>query len=524
MPKAQKKGSLDSVDVLSWIDFGQVSAERDDLLGEYFYDNGVLQRIIEDSSSFLILGRKGAGKTAVFRHLAQRPYDYMEKNDVLVSLSFEDYNWNVHRLLSNEATADSLAYRQSWKFVVLVEAIKAITRKISPRKMPPLLREATALLARLFDHPIPSITQLIGQKLLTLTRLKLPTGGFDGLDLDGIQLTAGEISFEAVRSDRSLQEALNKNVGNLISIFERAIKSAPKGVVYVCFDRVDEAWDEISVESSKRVIAGLVGAADSITSELGQHVRPIVFLREDIFNVLSLNDSNKLREDCGQLLKWDRESLFKLMLVRVNYFARRAGVGFEYRDIADLFDKREMRQRAKPENYFIKRTMMRPRDLICFFSRTAQAMRDQAEDPFQDAAPAYERLQTAAVYDAEPGYSEWLSKEIVDEWRAHKPNLTELLAILQNNGSTHLKHEQFESALRKTNKALKRSEVIAELRFLYDNSIIGVPRVAGPSLNWRFRCFHESQGFVEASEYRIHEGLVRALNLVEPREREGEAQ
>ena len=48
--------------ILDWIDFGKVSAERDDNLSSYFYDNGVLGNIINSESGFLVLGRKGAGK------------------------------------------------------------------------------------------------------------------------------------------------------------------------------------------------------------------------------------------------------------------------------------------------------------------------------------------------------------------------------------------------------------------------------------------------------------------------------
>ncbi len=52
--------------ILDWIDVGQVSAERDDLLSNYFYDNGVLRSIVDSQSAFLVLGRKGAGQDRSF--------------------------------------------------------------------------------------------------------------------------------------------------------------------------------------------------------------------------------------------------------------------------------------------------------------------------------------------------------------------------------------------------------------------------------------------------------------------------
>ena len=103
------------------------------ILVNYFYDNGVLGAILASNSSFLVLGRKGAGKTAVFRYLKENPSEYLNDNDILVSLSFEDYNWKVHSLLRNAETADSLAYKQSWRFVILVEVIKAYSTRCKKR-------------------------------------------------------------------------------------------------------------------------------------------------------------------------------------------------------------------------------------------------------------------------------------------------------------------------------------------------------------------------------------------------------
>lgn len=515
------------MDILKWIQFGKVAAERDELLNEYFFDNGVLKKVIDNKSNFLVLGRKGAGKTAVFRHLAENPYNYIEDTDILVPLSFEDYKWNVHRLLSDNTAAESLAYRQSWKFVIYVEAIKVLCETAQKKgdPLPTELRTAQKLLRKIFDQPIPTMGQLIGNKLLRLSRFKLPGGALDleGGGIDQIEVSGGEVDFTNVDANPELQNRLTQNVENLIGFLHRALLAAAfEGTVYLCFDRVDEAWDEISVDTSKRVIAGLVSAADSVSADFDGALRPIVFLREDIFNVLSLNDANKLREDCGELLKWDRTSLFNLLLVRINYFAQRAGVR-EYTDIADLFDKKEMRQRAKPANYLLKRTMMRPRDLICFFNKIVQAMKDQASDPFEENETSFSTLQTEAVYAAEPGYSEWLRKEIVDEWGAQKPAINDYFAALQNNGSTQITLSEFQEHYG-LDEDVERAELLEHLRFLFENSILGLKQQAGNSVNWRYKCFHESQGFTESDPYKIHDGLVRSLNLVEPRERDSNQQ
>ncbi|AXQ21661.1 hypothetical protein BEN71_06100 [Acinetobacter wuhouensis] len=314
------------MDILEWINVGKVAAERDDLLSEYFFDNGVLDKVIDSPSSFLVLGRKGAGKTAVFKYLSENAHNFISQKDILVSLSFEDYNWNIHSLLLDEKKAESLAYKQSWKLVILIESIKAYREWFisEKKKVPKELEKCNTLLEKIFDSPIPSIYQVIGKKILSLSGVTLPKAGLSIEDggLEGLELNVGEVSFQDVQKNQSLKQHLSENIEHLIDFLDKSLQKLLAEnnlpVVYLCFDRIDEAWDNVSYSSSKRVIAGLVSASDSITSQYKEKIRPIIFLREDIFDVLSINDANKLREDCGALLHWNKASLASLRDGSVN--------------------------------------------------------------------------------------------------------------------------------------------------------------------------------------------------------------
>lgn len=507
--------------ILDWIEFGKVSAERDDNLSAYFYDNGVLASAIKSPTGFLLLGRKGAGKTALFKYFEENRAQFLGRDDVLLPQSFEDYNWNVHAALADETKAASMVYKQSWKFVIYSEVIKALVVHYAQKgDTPKQIRNASRMLQKLFDTPTPTIYQLIGRKVLDLSKFKLPSASLDLEEgnFDGISADAGEVSFESLKNDSGLKQRLTENIDNVTALLEAAIvdaKDAPR--VFVCFDRVDEAWDDVSFEASRRVIAGLVAAADSINALFKGRVRPLVFLREDIFETLSINDANKLREDCGALLHWDKPSLGAMILRRINFYGARASQPV-VSDLDSLFDKLEMRQRARPFNYLLRRTMMRPRDLIALLSRTVDAMQEKANDPFAEERITFEKLECDSIYAAEPGYSEWLRQELLDEWSVQQPHMSTLLQALQSYGSTNITKEQFATHFRSLVADLPDNEVVNYLKFLFDNSIIGFK--IGASTEWKFKCFYPSQGFVESDEYRVHDGLVRALNLVEPRERD----
>jgi hypothetical protein len=507
------------MNILDWINFGKVSAERDDLLVKYFFDNGVLKSIIDSQSSFLILGRKGAGKTAVFKYLTENKNDFISNEDILIPLSFEDYNWNIHSLLTNNDKAESLSYKQSWKFVILIESIKAIYSWYKEKGLaaPKDIEKANKILEKLFDSPVPSIYQIIGKKLLSLSSIKLPKAGLDmeDGDFDSAEVGGGEISFDEVRQNKSLQQSLSENIENLINYLEKSLNSINDTRIFICFDRVDEAWDDVSYNSSKRVIAGLISACDSLTAQYNGLIRPIVFLREDIFEVLSINDANKLREDCGQLLHWNRISIQKMILARVNYFAKENGVPI-HPELDSIFEKKEMRQRTRQINYILKRTMMRPRDIISYLGRIVESMKDKMNDPFSDEEITFEVIDTESIYNAEPGYSEWLKQEIIDEWSVQNPIIVDLFNSLQNNSSTNFTASELELQLKKLKPDTTSQDILAHLKFLFDNSIIGFK--LGDSKEWKFKCFYPSQGFISSTEYRVHEGLVRALNLKENRE------
>lgn len=501
--------------ISDWIEFGTVSAERDENLTNYFFENGVLQSVIENRYSFLVLGRKGAGKTAVFQHLRDNPRKYLGADDLSIHLSLQDYSWNVHKLLATDGSAPSLAYAQSWKYIIYLEAINALKRKGFDSTR---LRKSYNLIERVYGSPVPSFVQLIGSKFLKLSKINLPSGNinFDGNDLSNFNVSGGEVEFESVKNDASLQTALNKTLERFTDIFEDALVDVSgKGIrIFISFDRIDEAWDAASFESSQKIISGLIAASEYIVRTMGGFLRPIVFLREDIFETLDINDKNKLRADCGKLLAWNKEGLSRMILMRVNFFAEKTG-NIPFSRINDMFDREQMRQQKLPFDYILGRTMLRPRDFIRFFDLIRSDMRERKDNPFGNVTINEARLECQSVYNAEAAYSEWLVEELRDEWRAQFPRINDLFSAIQNNGNTNFSMDDLSLFLQKNGKTSTSIEVAHDIKFLFDNSIIGF-RI-GNAQQWKFKCFFNSQGYVESPIYKVHDGLNRGLNLREKR-------
>jgi hypothetical protein len=504
------------MDILSWIDVGPVSAERDRNLVHYFYDGGVVKSVVESEKHFLILGRKGAGKTAVFQYLQTKPADVFNGNDVLVPLSLVDYSWNAHALLARPEKLGSMAQRDSWRLVMAVEAIRAVVAWYGEQRATPSKAIATAseVLEKIFSKPIPTWSDLITGKLFRLSKLKFPSGGL-GASGD-VKVDGGEVSFETVKNDAGLRQQLSQNTDHLTDFLEAILKAdGPKARVFLVFDRLDEAWVPGSLQTCKEIVAGLLQAAEHVLDKFGGRIRPLVFLREDIFPMLELNDKNKLRQDCSSTLMWNPEGLEKMLLRRLNYYGAKANQ-LPVSSSDALFDRKEMRNRTTPSRYILSRTMMRPRDLVTYYHGIVASMKDTAKNEFGEFAgnDSRHQLSADAIYDAEASLGEYLYDELIDEWKTQHPNIEQYLNAFANLGKAVFKPDELRVQLDKQGLAFDNAQFQETLRFLYENSIIGFQ--VGAQAIWRFKSTHTGQSYSDSPEFRVHNGLIKRLNLREP--------
>jgi len=102
-------------------DFGSVDADNDDLLLESFEDHDAYNSVVEQRK-FLIVGRKGSGKTAIYKKL-------LTKSDPSFfpwGHTFSDYPWHHHDLQARQGIPDYDKYTHSWKYLILLTASKII--------------------------------------------------------------------------------------------------------------------------------------------------------------------------------------------------------------------------------------------------------------------------------------------------------------------------------------------------------------------------------------------------------------
>ena len=104
--------------------FGKGDAESDSGLSDFFIETPSYKGI-ENQKRLVVVGRKGAGKTAIYEMLLERAETLWE-NFFAVGLDFHNYPWALHDAACSkeEPTADQ--YASLWQFLVLVEISKLV--------------------------------------------------------------------------------------------------------------------------------------------------------------------------------------------------------------------------------------------------------------------------------------------------------------------------------------------------------------------------------------------------------------
>lgn len=475
---------------ISGVDFGRVDAEFEENLAEYYVDTGVIGRI-KLGRRWLVLGRKGSGKTALFRVL-----DEPRLGRSIRRLSFEEYPWQLHRLIAMDGVLGETAYTASWRFMMLVEMTKHLTVYCEAEAR----KRGNALLAEIYGpEEQPDFFSSLIDKARRIRRIDLP--GVNGL------FSMGGFELEDAKSvGPLLASSVHDWSQRLLEFVKEHFSRHP---LTLTMDRLDDGWD--ATESSRGMLAGVLKAARDINLNLGQRgwsAPVVVFLRSDIFDELNFNDKNKLSADTERL-EWADNALVDVVEARIGHSLSLPKKG----SWETVFSDAEMRQRASIKSYLIKRCMGRPRDIVAFCIECQNVSQNRGHD----------RVETDDVYEAEKVYSRHIFDEMLDEAHKQIPQFKDYLLAVREVGRTKFTLESWASVAIRRGLADSRGKSRDILQILFDYSVVGVlrrgGRADGRAGGSKYQ-FIYSDRLVEPDfegEVSVHPALKKELALVEPR-------
>lgn len=480
------------MDLISVETFGAIDADADRLLRECFQDHPAYLRA-RGHERFLVIGRKGAGKTAIFKRLVT------EKAPTAFSFgySFDDYPWPYHDLQAQIGVPEERRYINSWKYLILLSLGKLL---LNTDQSQPWSDEALEPLQSLEDFIVDSY----GSRDPDLTQLFSPQRElrFKGsLKAALVELSAERV---AVRELPQHVQEVNRQIAELAMMTLN-----PEHDYYVLFDQLDLGFDPGDPKYSQRLI-GLVLASrelNQLAQEAGKRFSAVVFLRDDIYQSLQFEDKNKLTENHVSRVEWDQpESLTLRQLMERRFGEVLSGSGSV--PWTDVFDEtREMPGRQTKYAHIRDRTFLRPRDMIRFCNDILASRKTRTEGG--------EKFENADIIAARDRYSEYLLNELDDEIHKHVPLYKEYLEILKAIGSLQFTADQFREEWNKR-RALDERDPGEGLRDLFEFSVVGYQKIGGGSGGskyvWRY-ADPRARFSEDADTFRVHAGFKEALDL-----------
>lgn len=316
---------------------GDVRAEADHkMLERAFYETPDYLSILDSDEKVVIVGRRGTGKSATTYRLKKHWSE--QKSAALVIVSPEEHQTLAlapliartgEKFLSNRA-----ASRLLWRYGLMLE----VAQKFSTRyKAKEVIQQSEILSTHLKEWGKPE--QSFFDKLRFLFKRLVPA------DLPQEEIIA------------ALSDGLEIN--SIERALRKAIENGAKA--YILIDRLDEGFDPN--KSNVAFIDGAVNAAIDLSTIFDGSIKPIIFLRDNIFRAVAHYDHDFTRNIEGQTLRlhWDVGNLFYLVCNRI-----RAAFGDETQNNKRLWNRFVSHDLQGDEGFrqCLKLTLYRPRDIL----------------------------------------------------------------------------------------------------------------------------------------------------------------
>jgi hypothetical protein len=488
--------------------FGAIDADNDDILIDCFEDHEAFIELLA-FKKFLIVGRKGSGKTAIFKKLLTT----RESNLFCFGHTFSDYPWHHHDKQARMGIPDYDKYTHSWKYLILLTLSKIILNQdqslpFDEQSMENLLK-VERFVVDTYGTRDPDITQIF----TPTKRLKLkPT-----FQIDFEILKAG-ISPESYPMEElpTIIQEVNKNLTTYVLSCLN-----PENRYYICFDQLDLGFDPENAEYSNRLIGLLLACRDlNLTArEENKKLFIGIFLRDDIYDYLHFEDKNKITENFLSRIEWDtprtQKTLKGLMEKR---FTKLLGESPDEKiKWEDVFDEtKEMTGRQKKYQHLIDRTCLRPRDIIKFCNQILSQYRLRIEEEKNQVSNS--KFDNIDINKAKTEYSNYFLNELDDEIHKHIPHYKDYLEISKALGILQFGKDDYIKAFEQKRTLFSpEKDPIEILRELFSFSIVGYYKVGGKGYGgseYIYKYKDPRAQFDESAQiFRLHPGLMDVLGL-----------
>jgi hypothetical protein len=477
----------------SEINFKYTDAEEEklyapELIQSAYVDiDSVLNRI-DAPEKYLVVGPKGAGKTALSSKLSileHSQWDLFVDSDIL-----EQFEYQLLKKTGGDKSSAMGGALTAWQLILILRLIPLFLRDEHFKKQNDFIED--------FNAKLKSFGLTESKSLLSIAQYTSRTGIISKIN-SALASLSSELSEEKnykIKDSAALLDTVKNTFKKITPLSAR---------YYLIIDGIDYVFRE--GRSNSAYISDLINAVRQLNlfmREINLFAKVIILIRDEVLQIVPDPNLTKRINDNGVQLRWydNVRSPFETSLLEViEKRARLAGFDDTIKNLWYRWFPKEIHHSNSLE-FVMRNTRYLPRDLISFF-REIQAL--DKEPPFN----------TIDVLSALNNYSDWFLQELRD---ALVGLLDENVRNLLPNIITDLGREFHIDLLREKldeYAVLTCNSAEDVARKLFNASWIGNKwntNVGTPRYAWRHRKINAQLNLKH--HLVVHSGLWKTLNLI----------
>lgn len=370
---------------------------------------------------FVILGRKGSGKTILAEYIKKQ-----SENDPLWFCEIKSYrDFRFHELV-NFKTNDTSPneYSAIWKWIVLIDFAKQILQDNGIKDI-----ENKRKLEKFFNDNYYSI-DIDTRKVIEITK----NAKINGSILKEILQVGGELGKETKFSECNYLTYLE----DLESVVYKLL-SGSNSKYSLIYDELDDRFK--NDDFYKNSLISLIKSVDSLNCRFIEKridAKVLLLIRSDIFAILNDTDLNKIKLINTLNINWgDKVDAYSPLIDLVIQKAKRSSQFLDQFSDDDVFKKlfpQDVRG-LPPERFILERTLFRPRDVITLLNLIIEKY------------PNTSYFGGKGFLEVKAKYSEYFYGELKNEMLGHisQEEIDQGLKLLKNFNKHHFKYSELKN-------------------------------------------------------------------------------
>lgn len=480
------------VENLRQIYLGHPDALQDSRLFDYFVRTKEFEDAVEARRTIFI-GRRGSGKSANFQAIKEE----LRQRPGIVTSEIAPDDFELERISDflergYSLTNQRYVFQNVWNYVIVTELLKSLDQDTDKLYLSP----DDTLRSNLHQY-YESNRQLLG--------LDFGTRVISVLTDYANSVPENTVEKPLVDSEAAIKSLRDYQIARQL----KAFADREDITFFVVADDLDKHWRP-DTRQSIDLLVGLIAEADRLQRFFGACLKVVMFLREDIYDVLAQYDDD-LPKRSFLRMEWTPANLKHLVAERL---ASAAGQGNEDDESTWTIIFPHEVNGNPASDYILSRALPRPRDILDFCQKSI----DQAQ------RNGHSVVTEQDILDGEAAFSESLFWSVATEFRGLYPNLENVL-IEFAGANERLRWDDFEGIAEKAivpNKEFIDAWIGTEdtdpqslAEILFRVGVLGLSRADGGTTHFcNGRSFAETWGMVAPKPMvHIHPAFAKALDV-----------